>query len=48
MLPKSFGCESVLSRVVTQVGQIEFRNAGRIDQYIDGEIAILCPGEFVD
>ena len=48
MLPKPLRRESVLSRVVTQTGQIEFRDAGRIDQGINGEVTILRAGEFID
>ena len=48
MLPKSLRCEPMLSGVVTEAGQIEFRDTRRIDQDIDGEIAILRPSEFID
>lgn len=48
MLPKPLGRESVFACVVTQAGQIEFRDACCIDQDIDGEIAILRPCEFID
>ena len=48
VLPESLRCEPMLSRVVTQAGQIEFRDTRRIDQDIDGEIAILRPSELID
>lgn len=48
MLPKPLRRKSVLSRVVTQTGQIEFRDAGRIDQDINSEVTILRAGEFID
>ena len=48
MLPKPLGCKSVFACVVTQAGQIEFRDPRRIDQNIDGEVTVLRPGEFID
>jgi len=48
VLPESLRREPMLSRVVTQAGQIEFRDTRRIDQNIDGEIAILRPSELID
>jgi len=48
VLPESLRREPMLSRVVTQAGQIEFRDARRINQDVDGEIAILRSGEFID
>lgn len=48
VLPKSLRCESMLSGVVTEAGQIEFRDTRRIDQDINGEIAILRPSELID
>lgn len=48
VLPKSLRCEPMLSGVVTKAGQIEFRDTRRIDQDINGEIAILRPSEFID
>ena len=38
----------MLSGVVTEAGEIEFGDARRIDQDIDGEIAILRPSELID
>ena len=48
VLSEALRRESVFARVVTQAEQIEFRDAGGIDQSIDREVAILRAGEFVD
>ena len=38
----------MLSGVVTEAGKIEFGDARRINQDVDGEIAVLRSGEFID